>query len=74
METDNFIVRAGLCQAVVCTEMTDIEQITTRVNRECPTGISSPWALSDQEELEDGTKVPAPCLDTPGNKHYLFEC
>jgi len=67
----NFIIRAGICYAIVCTDMTDKEAITAKINRDSPTGTSHPWTLCEDTQEE---KNPRPCSDTPGNFHYFFEC
>lgn len=30
--------------------------------------------MSRRRKLEDGTKLPAPCLDSKGRVHYILEC
>ncbi len=70
-DSENFIVRAGICQAVVCTSMTDKAEITRRVNLECPSGTSHRWALAKRGK---GKKNPEPCAEGKGNFHYLYEC
>lgn len=73
--TPDFIIREnGICSAIVCTAITDRREIERRANSESPTGISSRWRISRRRKLDDGTKLPAPCLDHKERRHWLLEC
>lgn len=77
-ETENrrppFISYAhGLVYASVCTSLTD-DEATTRLNFERPTGVDSPWRISDDPTFADGTPHPAPCPSSPEHRHVLFTC
>lgn len=66
----------GIASCSVCaTNDLSIKEITEEVNRISPTGISSKWALAD-DEFFDGQEKTNPCvceLDD-NRKHYLFHC
>jgi len=68
-------VRAGLCQAVACAPKgTDRIQICMAANISDPTGLDHGWSISDLATLEDGTPMPAQCLDDDGREHWLLFC
>lgn len=71
---DEFVAYAvGLLCMSVCTSLTP-EEATQRLNMEHPTGITSRWAVAD-EEFAGGESNPCPCPDHPEtHKHYLFNC
>jgi hypothetical protein len=49
--------------------------IEIAVNTQHPTGISSRWAMSDDETFSTGEPNPAPCDQDPeGRHHYLLNC
>jgi len=63
----------GIVSASVCSSLSP-EETADRLNRECPTGISSPWQISS-EAFRTGEPNPCPCEDAPAtHKHYLFSC
>lgn len=65
--------RLGLCTASICTSL-PIEEAVERMNQENPTGINSPWSLSDST-FQGGEPNPSPCNESPEtHKHYLLEC
>jgi len=49
-------------------------EVELEVNLDSPTGISSRWKISKKRKLDDGTKLPAPCLDDTSRMHYFMEC
>jgi len=59
------VLYIGMCDAVVCTRLS-IEEATSRLNRESPTGISSKWRFDGNGQ--------APCPDGQGKTHYRFSC
>lgn len=63
----------GLCCASVCTSL-PVEEAVVELNQTNPTGIASPWALSDSPTFKGGEKNGCDCPDYPGNKHYLMGC
>lgn len=76
LEVSNEIMfRAGLLGGVVCAPKRMKRAAVLRaVNSEHPSGTSNGWSFSRRRKLEDGTKLPAPCLDEKGRVHYLLEC
>jgi len=63
----------GMVAASVCSSLS-IEETTSRLNTEHPTGINSQWRLSKDNFL-GGESNPCICPDYPTtHKHYLFEC
>jgi len=68
-------VRAGLCNAVACAPKgTSRKDVEAAANAQAPTGLDHGWKISRQRKLEDGTKLPARCLDDPGREHWLLDC
>jgi len=68
------IYHSGLCYASVCTTLPRSE-VEERMNRISPTGIESPWTLSDDPTFKSGETNPCPChhrSDT--HTHYLMQC
>jgi hypothetical protein len=65
----------GIVHASVCADNNlPIAEVTKMLNKEYPTGISSPWEHSP-EKFEDGSPNPNPCNEYPGERtHYLFNC
>jgi hypothetical protein len=65
----------GLVSVGVCAPKdTPREDIEAWVNGEHPTGISSPWAVSD-EAFAGGEANPCPCDQEPETRlHYLLTC
>jgi hypothetical protein len=60
----------GVRYCKVCTSLTNLEEITKRVNEENPTGVENKWEVA-KENLEESN--PSPCISEPKNhKHYLF--
>ncbi len=70
VDGDFYILNVGLIGAVICTSL-PIEEATSRLNSQSPTGISSGWRLSDEE---DESPNHAPCPDNANNTHYAFNC
>jgi len=63
-----------VCLSVCAPKTVTPEQIETFVNDEHPTGISSPWAISD-DDFADGHPNPCPCDQQPESRlHYLLNC
>jgi hypothetical protein len=60
------VLHIGICDAVICTRL-PIEEATSRLNRESPTGIGSKWRFD-----VDGEQVP--CPDGQGKTHYRLFC
>jgi hypothetical protein len=69
---DFTIYATGVCMSSVCSSLPQAE-VEARM-RSNPTGIASPWTLSD-EAFRDGTPNPGPCNTNPEtHTHYLFSC
>lgn len=75
-EADKVIVRAGLCSAVACAPkaMKPAEVIRQALLELGPSGTAAGWRLSRKRKLDDGTKLPAPCLEDTKRVHHLLEC
>jgi hypothetical protein len=71
---DVVVLNVSLVNAVVCAkDGISKEEIERIINREHPTGISSDWALVD-EDAEYGI-APEPCKDgRPSATHYMLVC
>lgn len=64
-----------VCVSVCAPKDTPTEDIEAWVNGECPTGISSAWAISDDAEFAAGQPNPCPCDQEPETRlHYLLNC
>jgi hypothetical protein len=63
----------GICAASVCTSLDD-DEATRRMNLEHPTGIGSPWRISEDKQFRTGEPMPCPCPDAPTHRHVLFNC
>lgn len=46
-----------------------LEEVESDVNRLRPTGISSPWSISDEKKSH-----PFPCDQDDSHVHYLLNC
>ena len=71
-----FIGEPGLVVLAVCAPATMTRaQIAAEVNAKNPTGISSPWTVTDQANLpDDVTTYPVQCPDETGRRHYMVHC
>lgn len=64
----------GICSASVCTSL-PIDEAVARMNEECPTGIESKWALSNDTHFRGGAENGCPCTDSPEtHRHWLLNC
>lgn len=61
------------CSACAPADM-PIEEVTRLVNLQTPTGISSQWELSDDDEFALGVPMPCVCDQDASRMHYLFNC
>lgn len=65
----------GLVYCSVCAPKDmPIEEVTTEVNRQQPTGIASQWRLSEDKTFRGGEPNPCPCEADDTRIHYLFDC
>lgn len=71
-----FIGQPGLVAMAVCAPaVLTREQIGAEVNAKSPTGISSPWTVTDAADLYDyDGPYPAQCPDEDGRRHYMMHC
>lgn len=69
------IAGPGICAVSVCAPKdTPRDEIEAWVNQESPTGISSPWAISE-DDFASGESNPCPCDQQPEERlHYLLNC
>lgn len=64
----------GLICASVCTSLSN-EEATARLNAEHPTGVQSPWRISEDKAFRNGEPNPCPCEHHPKtHRHILFNC
>ena len=67
--------RADLLHGVACAPKSMKASVVEEyVRAEHPSGTTQGWRLSKKKTLEDGTKLPAPCLEDRSRRHHLFEC
>lgn len=71
---DVVIYSHGLCCTSVCAaaELTP-EEVAQAVNFQTPTGIASPWSVSE-DTFANGAPNPNPCNDNPHRRHWLLTC
>ena len=61
------ILHIGICDAVICTRL-PIDEATSQLNRERPTGIRSRWQFDSKKASQ------CPCPDGQGKTHYRLFC
>lgn len=73
--SDEIIFREnGLLFGIACApRKMSASQVVRGVNANHPCGTSHGWQIASQKKLEDGTKLPAPCLDDKSRRHFLLE-
>jgi hypothetical protein len=70
-----YVYSKGLIHCSACAdENATKEQVADDVNRKYPTGVSSPWAVSDATAFADGKLNGCPCEDAPNRRHWLLSC
>jgi hypothetical protein len=71
-----FIGEPGICTMAVCVPAAlTREQIAVEANAKNPTGIGSPWAVTDAADLSDyDGPYPVQCPDEDGRRHYMMHC
>lgn len=77
MTTDNiFIYAEGFCNLSVCVPKNmPIDEVTTAINEERPSGVTHPWKHSENETFSGGEPHPCSCNKNPDTHiHYLFHC
>jgi hypothetical protein len=67
------VYRMGLYTCSVCTSLTD-DAATQKLNRERPSGCSSPWQLSSAEQLAGGKPNGGRCPHDKKRRHIAYEC
>ena len=70
---DVVVYRIGPIYASVCTKLDD-EATTSFLNEYEPSGISTDWAVSEDEHFHTGQTNPCECHDDPERRHVLFSC
>lgn len=71
---DIIFVPDGLLGGVVCAPKSlSEEEVVRLVNVENPSGTRRGWSISNRKTLEDGTPLPAPCLEDSDRLHYYLE-
>ncbi len=69
------VIGWGLVYLTVCApEDTDTAVLEAEANRQYPTGISSPWAISDDEKFSGGQPNPCSCDRVEGRRHSKLSC
>ncbi len=73
-ESDDFVIYAsGIVYSSVCSSL-GLEATLARMQT-IPTGLRSPWALSEDKAFRTGEPNPCPCENQPNTRmHYLFNC
>jgi hypothetical protein len=68
------VYAAGLvcCSACAPADM-DRADVEVHVNHTNPTGVASPWTVSD-EPFRGGEPNPSPCNTDEGRVHWLLSC
>jgi hypothetical protein len=71
-----FIGEPGLVAMAVCAPVAlTREQVAAEVNAKSPTGISSPWTVTDAADLTDyDGPYPVQCPDESDRRHYMVHC
>jgi hypothetical protein len=71
-----FIGEPGLVAMAVCAPAAlTRDQIAAEVNAKSPTGISSPWTVTEHADLPDDVPVyPVQCPDEADRRHYMVHC
>ncbi len=71
-----FIGEPGLVAMAVCVPAAlTHDQIAAEVNIKSPTGITSPWTVTDAADLTDyDGPYPVQCPDETGRRHYMVQC
>jgi hypothetical protein len=71
-----FIGEPGLAAMAVCAPAAMArDQIAAEVNAKNPTGIGSPWTVTDVADLTDyDGPYPVQCPDEDGRRHYMMHC
>ena len=68
------VMQMHLLWAVVCTSLTDIEEITRRLNDDHLCGTENGWVFAGPDGVADSPN-PCPCDRWPStHKHYAFKC
>jgi hypothetical protein len=72
---NDFVVLSwGLVYMTVCVEKSVTrETIEQKANFSQPTGVSSPWRISE-ENFRGGEPNPCPCPKLGDRLHYLLNC
>lgn len=75
MITKKFIMLASeLCAMAICADSNcSLKEIEDFANQTNPTGINSPWKISENN-FADGRTNPCECQQDSGRKHYLLNC
>jgi hypothetical protein len=70
-----YVIAAGLVAMSVCVpEEMPTDEVERLANSTNPTGISSPWSISEDEHFHTGQTNPCQCPDAPGRVHRLLNC
>lgn len=74
MTTAFQIYAEGILALSMCTNATN-EEATAFVNDVRPTGLDTPWSISDDTAFSGGEPHPGACEENPDtHRHLLFEC
>jgi len=74
VEPPAIVYATGICHCSACVPKNwDRARVEIVVNIEHPTGISSKWAISDENFLS-GESNPCPCEEDSSRQHWLLNC
>lgn len=73
-KTVHIYAQGFVCCSVCAPGDIPVKEVESVVNAINPTGIESPWRLSEDEAFRDGSKNPHPCEQSPDRSHYLMSC
>ena len=75
MEDELEVVRNGLCQCLVCTNIKSKRKIEQLTNQKNITGLDHGWKITKEDKFPNGQPHPIACDNKPKtHKHYLLVC
>lgn len=75
MDSDITIYAQGFITLSVCApKELSVGEVEAEVNIQNPTGIESPWKVSEDPTFRTGESNPCVCEDDPDRLHYLLSC
>ena len=69
------IYATGICYLSVCAlSSLARSEVESLVNSASPSGIATPWGISEYETFANGTAIPHQCEHDPARQHWLLDC